>query len=30
MLAERRTGAALGDGPRASNLLDAGTATRAA
>jgi hypothetical protein len=30
MLAERRPGAALGDGQLASNLLDAGTATRAA
>jgi hypothetical protein len=30
MLAERRTGAALGDGQRASNMLDAGTATRGA
>jgi hypothetical protein len=30
MLAERRTGAALGDGQLASNMLDAGTATRGA
>ena len=30
MLAERRTAAALGDGQRASNTLDAGTATRGA
>ena len=30
MLAERRTGAALGDGQLASNMLDAGAATRGA
>ena len=30
MLAERRTGAALGDGQLSSNMLDAGTATRGA
>ena len=30
MLAERRTGTALGDGQLASNMLDAGTATRGA
>ena len=30
MLAERRTGAALGDGQLASDLLNAGTATRGA
>ena len=30
MLAERRTGAALGDGQRPSNMLDAGAATRGA
>jgi hypothetical protein len=30
MLAERRTGAALGDGQLAANMLDAGTATRGA
>jgi hypothetical protein len=30
MLAERRTGAALGDGELSSNVLDAGAATRGA
>ena len=30
MLAERRTGAALGDGQLSSNMLDAGAATRGA
>jgi hypothetical protein len=30
MLAERRTGAPLGDGQRPSNMLDAGAATRGA
>ena len=30
MLAERSTGAALGDGELSSNMLDAGTATRGA
>jgi hypothetical protein len=30
MLAERRTGAALGDGQLSSNMLDTGAATRGA